>query len=193
MASLPNIKIPKLGGGGGNPPIMQFAVLGGGGLLLLAAVYDLDPLQALKNLFSGKNPLDAKYSALQGSITNGSSVVASGAAAPADALNRKQGQGHWVQSGTNAWFWESYYTLAQAKIYVPTTLAAAGNPPGASPPWMFDGQKWLNSSTLTGAEYDPSKTPDSAAVAGGPAGAASSGAAATVPTPIGGSDPVFTI
>lgn len=158
------MNLPKISGPG-NPPIIAFTVLGGGGLLLLAAVYNLDPLQALKNLFTGQNPLDAHYNPLSGAIINGSSVVKGGQTAPNDALNKVQGQGVWVKNGTNEWFWESYYTLAQAKQYAPDFLKAAGNPPGASPPWMFDGSKWIDSSKLVGPMNDPSKAPTATSLA----------------------------
>ena len=45
---------------GGNPPVLALIVMTGGVVMLMAAVYDLNPLQAMKNVITGKNPKDAK-------------------------------------------------------------------------------------------------------------------------------------
>lgn len=45
---------------GGNPPVLALIVMTGGVIMLMAAVYDLNPLEAMKNIVTGKNPKDAK-------------------------------------------------------------------------------------------------------------------------------------
>jgi hypothetical protein len=48
---------------GNSQNILPLVTLGIGLMLLTAAVKDLDPIQATKNLVTGKNPLDAKHAA----------------------------------------------------------------------------------------------------------------------------------
>lgn len=178
------MKLPELTGGN-NPPVLQFTVLGGGGLLILSAVYNLDPIQAIKNLFTGKNPLDAKY--VSGAVfppgagAGISGIVPNGGSAP---LGEAQGTGVWVKADPGTGYsWSHFYTSAEAKkakITVPT-------PPGASPPWRWDvGQnQWVDQRTLTGAINNPAHAPGVAPKAG--QSGTSGGVTATVYT--GGSDP----
>lgn len=186
--TLSKIKVPKLGGGN-NPPILQFAVLGGGGLLILAAVYNLDPIGALKNLFTGKNPLDAKYQPgavfPAGAGAGISGVVPDGGSAP---LGEKQGTGVWVKADPGTGYsWMHFYTSAEAKTAHISTPAA----PGASPPWRWDvgANAWVDQRILTGAANNPARTPVGASTAPSTTSGNSQSIPGQATSSVGGSDP----